>query len=164
MVSRPSLARRCDHYLRDNQRKTLSLRPTTRSRGSGEWGRSARPDSGEHEAPTPTDFGMRSRRSPLRCAPARGAARTRGAVVADWIRGSIDPLRRAAERRHCRSKSPAVANVSQLRARCRTPPPDGRCSGCVACTQGSGRSCSYDDEAVTAAGGEKTLQSTGGGQ
>jgi S1-C subfamily serine protease len=74
---------------RDNQRKTLSITPDELDL-EAEAGRSARPDTGEREAPTPTDFGMQLEAITPEVARQLELPRGRGgAVVADVDRGSV---------------------------------------------------------------------------
>jgi serine protease Do len=76
---------------RDNQRKTLSITPDELDlEAEANGGRSARPDSAEREAPTPTDFGMQLEAITPEVARQLEVPRGRGgAVVADVDRGSV---------------------------------------------------------------------------
>ena len=76
---------------RDNQRKTLSITPDELDlEAEANGGRSTRPDSGEREAPTPTDFGMQLEAITPEVARQLELPRGRGgAIVADVDRGSV---------------------------------------------------------------------------
>ena len=76
---------------RDNQRKTLSITPDELDlEAEANGGRSARPDSADREAPTPTDFGMQLEAVTPEVARQLELPRGRGgAVIADVDRGSV---------------------------------------------------------------------------